>query len=110
MGEGVVDDVVQHDAAVGVDGVVDLGACSERGDHDGHFEFDDGGEVCVEAVVGTMHDEVNRVRRRGRAGMIDIVFGERFGDSGEPFAQCRVRAGVEGRKRSDDASRALGDH
>ena len=107
--ERVVDDVVEDDAAVGVDGVVDVGAGAEGGDDDGNLELDDGGEVLVEAVVALVDDQVDRVGGGRCLGVVGVVFGEFLADTGEPFAQDGLGSGVEGGEGSDDAGDGLGD-
>ena len=108
--EGVVDDVVQHDAAPRVHGVVDVGARAQRRDDDGHLVLRAHLHVVLEAVVALVHDLVDRERRGRRFGMRLVVGGERLGDLGQPLVEQFGRTRVERRHRADDAGLALRDH
>ncbi len=110
LGEGVVDDVMQHDAAIAVHRVVDLLARAQRGDDDGHLVFHAQCQVVLEPVVGLVHDLVDGERRRGLVRMLRIVFGQRRGDALQPGLQQLGRARVQRRERADHAGLALGDH
>jgi hypothetical protein len=66
--EGVVDDVVQHHAAPGVHGVVDVGARAQAGDDDGHLVLGADLHVVLEPVVGLVHDLVDGNGAAGWSG------------------------------------------
>ena len=107
--EGVVDDVVQHDAAPAVHRVIDVRARAQRRDHDRHLVPGAHRHVVLEPVVRLVHDLVDRERRRRLVGVVAVPGRERLGDLGQPFVELRRRARVERRHRADDARRALRD-
>ena len=86
-GEAVVDDVVQHDPAVGMDGRVDVLARAERGDDDRRLPFDGQLEVLLEPGVRLVHDLVDGEGRGGLIGMRLVMRGERLGDLVQPFVE-----------------------
>ncbi len=108
--EGVVDDVVQHDAAIGVHGIVDFLARAQRGDDDGHLVAHAQFQVVIEPVIGLVHDLVDRERRRRAVRMLGIVLGQLGGDAVQPVIEHRARARIERREGADHAGLALGDH
>src|SRR3546814_6043908 len=59
-GEAVVDDVVQHQAAAGMGGLVDLDAGAERGDPDRHLPAGADLDVALEPDIGAVDDLVDR--------------------------------------------------
>jgi len=107
--ERVVDDVVQHDAAVAVDRVVDFDPRTQRRDHDRHAVLHAQRKVVVEPVVRAVHDLVDRERRCGPVGMAAVVLGELAGDPLQPRFELLGRPCVERRERPDDTGLALGD-
>ena len=107
--EGVVDDVVQHDAAPAVHGVVDVGARAERGDDDRHLVLGAHLHVVLEPVVALVHDLVDGERRGRSIGVRAVPRRQRLGDLGQPLVELRGRARVQRRHRADDARRALRD-
>ena len=106
----VVNDVVQHDPAIGMHRLVDLLDGAERGDHDGHLVLHAHFEVVLQAGVGLVHDLVDRIGRGRPLGVCRVMGGEALGDLGQPFVELRLGAGVQRRKRSDDAGLALREH
>ena len=108
-GEGVVDDVVQDQAAIGVDGLVHLLAGAERGDHDGDLLADADGDVVFQSVVAAVDDLVDGEGGGGVVWMGGVVFGEGGFDLDDPVLQHLGRAGVEGGEAADDAGLALRD-
>ena len=109
MGEAVVDDVVQRQAAVGVDGGVDVLARAQRRDDDRRLPLHPA-HVLFDAGVGAVDDLVDREGRGGRFRMGAVVRGQRLGDFVQPFVELADRARVERGKRADDPRLALGDH
>jgi hypothetical protein len=107
--EGVVDDVVQHDAAPAVNRLVDVRSRAERGDDDRHLVSGADLHVVVEPVVGLVHDLVDGERRCGGFRMVPVPRGQRLGDLGQPLVQLLGRPGIERRHRTDDAGLALRD-
>ena len=103
----VVDHVVQHDAAIGVDRLVDLFQRTERRDHDRHLVFDAHFEVVLQAAVRLVHDLVDGERRRRTFGVGGVMAREFFRDLRQPLVELRLGARVEGRKRTDHARLAL---
>ena len=109
-GMPVVDHVVQHDAAIGMHGLVDLGHRAQRRDHDRHLVFDAHAQVVLKPFVGGVHDLVHRERRGRPVRIGSIVGGQCLGDLGEPRVELALGPGVQRRKRADDAGLALGKH
>ena len=103
-----VDHIVKHDASVTPDRIVDFGPRAERGDHDGHFVLDAGGELLVEQRVGLVDDQVDGVGSGRPVRMAPVVVGQRIADTRQPLVQHIDRAGIERRQRSDHAGDALG--
>lgn len=68
MGVAVVDNVMQHDAAIGMHGGVDLGHGAERGDDDRHLVFDAERKVVLQPLVRHMDDLVDGKGAAGRSG------------------------------------------
>lgn len=68
MGMAVVDDVMQHDAAIGMHGGIDLGHGAERGDDDRHLVFDAEREVMLQSLVRHMDDLINGEGAAGLSG------------------------------------------
>jgi hypothetical protein len=108
--ELVRDHVVQDDATVGVNGLVDLLTGTERGDHDRDPVLDDHLEVLLEPLVGAVHDLVDGERRDVLLGVACRVVGVALGDLLQPVDEHRLRTRVECRERPDDSGLALGGH
>ena len=89
--------------------LVDVLARAERGDRQRHLVLDADFDVVLEAVVGLVHDLVDRERRRRPFGMRFVVGGEFFLDAMQPFVEQLGRARVERRECTDDAGLALRD-
>ena len=105
-----VDDVVEHEAAVGVRGLDDLGGRPQRGDDDGRPVLHTGLHVLHQPVVGGVADLVDGVGRDLLAGIARLVFAEFVLDAAQPLVELFDRTGIERRKRADDTGLALGDH
>ena len=105
-----VDDVVQHDAAVGMDRVIDVRPCAQRRDHDRYFMFHAQREVFLDPVVRLVDDQVHRIgrdlgRRIGLARRRQL-----FVQLRQPFVQLLDRPRIQRRERPDHARLALGQH
>ena len=105
-----VDDVVEHDAAVGMRGLDDFLRRTQRGDDDRNLMLHAGLHVLHQPVVGGVADLVDGVGRDLLLRMQRLVFAEFVLDPAQPFAELFDRTGVERRERADDAGLALGDH
>ena len=108
-GKAVVDDVVQHDAAVGVHRLVDELLGPQRSDHDRHLVLHAQFQVVLQAVIGAVHDLVDRKRRRGSVGIGRVPSRQLRGDLLQPFFQLLRRPGIQRREGADDTGLALGD-
>ena len=91
-------------------GLIEFFARAERGDDHRHLVLFAQRQILLEPVVRSMHDLIDRERRRRPLGMRLVVGGEFFLDPHQPFVEQRRRARVQRRKRSDDAGLALRDH
>ena len=81
MGKTVVDDVVQHHAAVRVNRFVDKLLRPQRGNHQGRFVFHAQLQVVAQALVGAMHDQVDGEGRRGRVRVGLVIRGQLVADA-----------------------------
>ena len=63
FGVAQIDDVMQHDAAVGMHGVHHLGRRPQAGDHDGNPMLHAQRHVMFQSVVAGMHDLIHREGR-----------------------------------------------
>ena len=109
-GEAVGDHVMQGDAAVGMDGRVQVLAGAQGGDDHRRLPFHTKLEIFFEAVVGLVDDLIDRIGRRRRIRMVAVPGRQLLGNPVQPFVQHGDRPGVQGRERADDAGLALGDH
>jgi hypothetical protein len=66
--------------------------------------------MSLEAVVGLVHDLVDRKRRRRPLEVRAVPGREALVDFGEPFVEQRRRVSVERGHRADHARGALRDH
>ncbi len=105
----IVDDVVERDPAPAVDRMVEFLARAERRDDDRHLPLRADLHVMLEAVVGPVHDLVDRERRGRRVRMVAVMLGERLGDLVHPFVELLRRTRIQRREAADDARLALGD-
>ncbi len=64
FGKFIVDDIMQYDAAIGMNRFVQFDACTQRGNDDGHFILHTQSQIFFQAVVGAVHDLIDRKRRR----------------------------------------------
>lgn len=108
--EAVVDNIVQRDAAPCVNRVVQFRSRTQRGDGDLRRVFGARLQILLQPVVRAVDDLVHRIGRGGLVGMIPIMSGQRLGYFGQPFIQLALRAGVQRRKATDDASLTLCNH
>ena len=109
VGEAIVDDVMQDEAAIGVNGLVDLLHRAERGDDVRNLVLHADPQIGVEPRVGAMHDLIDRERGRGALGMGGVVSGEGLLDLEEPVRELFGGAGVQRGKGADDPRAALCD-
>ena len=107
VGKAVVDDIVQHNAAIGMDGLIDVFACTQRGDDNRHLVVHNNAEVVLNAVIGAVHDEVRGKRAYRSAGVVLRELGIGFADLVKPVRQRLLGAGVESGERADDSRLAL---
>src|SRR5581483_11537601 len=107
MGKGVVDNVVQHDAAVGMDGMVDIFTRSQRSNHDWNTVLDAKVKIKGEAVIGFMNDKVHREGSRLTIRMRRIMRGKFSLNSRQPLLHLFRRTRIEGRKAAHHARLAL---
>ena len=106
----LVDDVVKHDAAPAMRGLVQFLARTERGDDHRHLVLLAKGEIVIQPIVRFVHDLVHGERRR-RTLRVRLVIGRKFFlDARQPLVEQRRRPRIQRRKRADDAGLALGDH
>ena len=61
--KAVVDHVMHHDPAIGMDGRVDVLARAQRGDDDRRLVLDAKFKVLLHALIRLVHDLVDRERR-----------------------------------------------
>ena len=108
-GKPVADDVVQHDAAVGVYCLIHELLGTQGGDHDRHLVLHAQLQVVLQAVVGTVHDLVDGKGRRRPVGVGPVVGRQFAGDALQPDFQLRGGAGVQGGERAYHPGLALGD-
>ena len=110
VGKHIVDHVVQYHTAPGLHSAVDVLACAQAGNHDGHFIFFADLHIVVQAVIAFVHDLVDgkRCGRRLRVGF--VVRGKRLGNFGQPFVQLGGWPRIQGGHRADHPRFALGDH
>jgi hypothetical protein len=108
--EFLVDHVMEDDAAPVVRRLVELFARAERGDHHRHLVLLAKRQILIEAVVGFVHNLVDRERRREPIRMRPVVGGEFFPDPRQPFVEQRRRPRIQRWKRSDHTGLALRDH
>ena len=109
VGEAVVDDVVEGDAAPAVHRLVQFDDRAQQGDDDRHLPLGAGRHVLLQPGVGAVDDLVDRERRGGRVGMVAVPGGELLGDAVQPFVEQRLRPRVQRREEADDPRLALGD-
>ena len=109
-GEAVVDDVVQHDAAIAVHRLVHLRPRAERGDDDRHPVADADLQVVLQPGVAAMDDLVDRERRGRALRMARVPLRQRVLDAADPLRQHLLRPRVQRGEGADDAGRALRDH
>jgi hypothetical protein len=92
-----------------VHGLVDVLACAQTGDDDGHFVLGTQRHVVLQPVVALVHDLVDGKRRGGLIWVRAVVRIERLGDFGQPLVELRGRARVERGHGAHDAGLALLD-
>ena len=110
LAKRVVNDVMQDDAAIGVNGLIDIHPRAQRGDHHRYLVLNAQGQILLEPVIALVDDLIDRERRRRRIGMGAIIGRQFFGDLGQPLIQLRDRPGVQRREGSHYARLALRDH
>ena len=107
IGMAVVDDIMQHDAAIGMDRLIDFRDRAQRRDDNRHLVFHAHAQIVFEPLVGHVDDLVDRKRRGRPVGIGRIVGREILGDLGQPFVHLAFRPRVQCRKRTNDARFAL---
>jgi hypothetical protein len=98
---------MQRDAAIGMNGRVDVLTRAERRDDDRRLPFHGQRDVLFEARIGLVDDLIDRERRGGLVGMIAVPGREFLGDAMQPFIEQRRGPRVQRRKRADDPRLAL---
>ena len=106
----VVDDVVQHHAAVRMGSSVDVFPRPERGDDDGHLVLDAHRHVMGKAVVAFVHDLVDGIGSCRPVRVRPVMGRQRLGDLNQPLLQLLGRPRIKGRHGAHHARNALGDH
>ena len=109
LGETVVDDVMQGDAAVAVHRFVDPFLGTQGGNHNGGLVLDTHFHVVLQPGIGAVHDLVDRIGRRGIVWVFLVVTVQFVVNALQPFIQHRFRARIQGRKGADDTGFALGN-
>ena len=71
-----VDDIVQNNAAIGVDGLVHFFTRAERRDDDRHFVFHTHLNIVVETVIGLVNDLVHRKWCRRAIRVLRVILCE----------------------------------
>ena len=110
VGKFVVDDVVQHHAAVAVRGLVDFFTRTQRRDDDRHFVFHAHRHVVFQTVVALVHDLVDGKGCSRSIGVRLVVRRQGFADFSQPLVQLRRRTSIERRHGAHHPSDALGNH
>ena len=96
-GMAVIDDIVQDDAAIGMDGGIDFRHGAKRRDDNRYLIFDAEAEIMLQPPVRHVDDLVDG-KGGGRAiRMAAVVVGKRLGDLRQPFVELRFRPGIERR-------------
>ncbi len=104
-----VDHVVEHDAAIRMRCIDNLGRRAQRGDDDRNLVLHAGFHVLHQAIVGGVADLVDCVGRDLLVRVQRLVFAEFVLDLRQPFAELLDRPRVQRRERTDDAGLALRD-
>jgi hypothetical protein len=104
-----VDDIVEHDATIGMRGLDNFQGRAQRGDDDGHLVLHADFHVLHQPVIGDVTDLVDGVGRDFLFRMPRRVFAEFVFDARQPLAEFFHRARIQRRKRTDDTGLALGD-
>ncbi len=103
----VVDDVMKDDTAIGMDCRIHFRHSAERGNDDRHLVFHAKAEIVLKALVGTVHDLVDREGRGWPIRIGLVVSGKSFRDLCQPLIELCFRTGIECGKGTDDACLAL---
>jgi hypothetical protein len=107
--ETFIDNVMQHDAAIGMDRLIDVLSRPEGGDDQRHAIFHAEFDVVFQPGVRSVNDLIDRKGCGELAWMCRIMRREFLLDAGEPFIEQGGRAGIQRRAAADDARLALGD-
>ena len=100
---------MKHQAAIAVDGFVHIHPGPQGSDHDGHLVLHAHFQVVLQPVIGLVHNLVDR-EGGGRLVRVGLVPGiQLFGNALEPHFQFFRRAGIQRRKRANNAGFALGN-
>ena len=71
--ETIVDDIVQYNAAVRMNGIENLGACTERGNNNRHLVLYAKCDVLHQSIVGIVNNLIHCKRCSGLVGVRQIV-------------------------------------
>ena len=107
--KAVVDDVVEHDPTIAVNGLIDLRVSPKRGDDEGHFVLHAEGQVLHEPIVRLVNDQIHREGRRGLLRVRGVVLRQRGLNIRQPLVEHFQGAGVKRGKGPHDAGFALGN-
>ena len=110
MGMALIGDVVQRDAAIGLDGLVYLGNSAKRGDHHRHLVLDQQADVLFQAIVRPVDNQVCRKRCYLLFRILLAIVVQLARDLGQPVVKLLDRTRVQGRECADDPRLALRDH
>jgi hypothetical protein len=101
---------MEHQAAVAPGRLDHVVGRAQRGDLDRHLVFLAEVDVVLQAVVGAVHDLVDRERRHLPVRVFLLVLAQLHGDALQPGFEHLLRPRIERRKGADDAGLALLDH
>jgi hypothetical protein len=105
----VVDDVVQDDAAPGMDSACHLRHGAERGDDNGHLVLGAHHQILLQPLVRPVDDLVDGEGCGFGVRIVAVMRGQCLRDLVQPFIQLGGRPRIQRRKRADHACLALGN-
>ncbi|MNL38825.1 hypothetical protein D3C87_1610650 [compost metagenome] len=103
----VVDDVMQHDAAIRMHGGIHLRHGAKRGDHDRHLVLHAHHQIVFQPPVRRMDDLVDGKWCRWLVGIGGIIRCKFFRYLCQPFVELAFGPRIERRKSPDDTRLAL---
>ena len=86
---------MQHHTAITVRSLVDVFACTQGGDDDGHLVFHTQGHVVFQAVIALVNNLIDGKRCRWLIGVGFVVSGQGFGDFNQPLFQLLSRSCIQ---------------